>query len=62
MRFLTDPAVDLTYNDVFLVPSHSDVASRMDVDIAPDDGTGATIPLVSANTVSYTHLTLPTKA
>lgn len=44
MRFLTDPAVDLTYNDVFLVPSHSDVASRMDVDIAPDDGTGATIP------------------
>ena len=55
MRFLTDPAVDLTYNDVFLVPSHSDVASRMDVDIAPDDGTGATIP-----PVSYTHLTLPT--
>ena len=54
MRFLTDPAVDLTYNDVFLVPSHSDVASRMDVDIAPDDGTGATIPLVSANMTAVT--------
>jgi IMP dehydrogenase len=40
---------DLTYGDVFLVPSRSDVASRFDVDLAPDDGTGATIPVVVAN-------------
>ena len=54
MRFLTSPTVDLTYNDVFLVPSHSEVTSRLDVDIAPDDGTGATIPLVSANMTAVT--------
>ncbi|MEX3566887.1 IMP dehydrogenase, partial [Micrococcus endophyticus] len=54
MRFLTAPTVDLTYNDVFLVPSHSEVTSRLDVDIAPDDGTGGTIPLVSANMTAVT--------
>ena len=54
MRFLTPPSVDLTYNDVFLVPSRSDVASRMDVDIAPDDATGGSIPLVSANMTADT--------
>lgn len=54
MRFLTPPTVDLTYNDVFLVPSRSDVTSRMDVDIAPDDGTGGSIPLVSANMTAVT--------
>ena len=54
MRFLTPPSVDLTYNDVFLVPSRSDVASRMDVDIAPDDATGGSIPLVSANMTAVT--------
>ncbi|WP_288817897.1 GuaB1 family IMP dehydrogenase-related protein [uncultured Micrococcus sp.] len=49
MRFLTQPVGDLTYADVFLVPSHSTVSSRMDVDIRPDDGTGGAIPLVAAN-------------
>ena len=54
MRFLTAPATDLTYSDVFLVPSHSEVTSRMDVDISSDDGTGTTIPLVSANMTAVT--------
>ncbi|MGH3438857.1 MAG: GuaB1 family IMP dehydrogenase-related protein [Sciscionella sp.] len=51
MQFLNGhtPANDLTYNDVFLVPRRSDVASRFDVDLAPADGTGATIPIVVAN-------------
>jgi len=48
------PAVDLTYSDVFLVPRRSDVTSRLDVDLSPGDGTGATIPLVSANMNSVT--------
>ena len=38
-----------TYDDVFMVPRHSDVASRYDVDLSTADGTGATIPLVVAN-------------
>lgn len=55
MRFYeTSPTHDLTYSDVFLVPSRSGVASRLDVSLAPDDGTGATIPLVSANMNSVT--------
>jgi IMP dehydrogenase len=45
----TAPELDLTYNDVFMVPRHSDVASRHDVDLSTDDGTGTTIPLVVAN-------------
>ncbi|MEN0128760.1 MAG: GuaB1 family IMP dehydrogenase-related protein [Brevundimonas sp.] len=40
---------DLTYGDVFLVPSRSEVASRFDVDLTAPDGTGTTIPLVVAN-------------
>ena len=48
------PQVDLTYSDVFLVPRRSAKASRLDVDLAPGDGTGATIPLVSANMNSVT--------
>jgi IMP dehydrogenase len=51
VRFL-DPDVprhDLTYSDVFLVPSRSSVASRLDVDLAARDRTGTTIPLVVAN-------------
>ncbi|GAA3205860.1 GuaB1 family IMP dehydrogenase-related protein [Microbacterium terregens] len=48
------PEVDLTYSDVFLVPRHSSVTSRLDVDLAPGDGTNATIPLVSANMNSVT--------
>ena len=51
MKFLNGQAHsnDLTYDDVFLVPSRSDVVSRFDVDLASDDGTGTTIPLVVAN-------------
>jgi IMP dehydrogenase len=40
---------DLTYDDVFLVPSRSDVSSRHDVDLSSLDGTGTTIPIVVAN-------------
>ena len=51
MHFLGDraPAHDLTYEDVFMVPRYSDVASRYDVDLSTGDGTGATLPLVVAN-------------
>jgi IMP dehydrogenase len=51
VRFLgeTVPEQDLTYNDVFMVPGRSAVASRLDVDLATSDGSGATIPLVAAN-------------
>ena len=51
MRFLDDvrPAHDLTYDDVFMVPGHSAVASRYDVDLSTSDGTGATVPVVVAN-------------
>ncbi|MBD8869471.1 GuaB1 family IMP dehydrogenase-related protein [Nocardioides donggukensis] len=51
MRYLDDaaPPHDLTYDDVFMVPRHSAVASRYDVELATDDGTGATLPLVVAN-------------
>ncbi|WP_237223436.1 GuaB1 family IMP dehydrogenase-related protein [Rothia nasimurium] len=51
MRFLNDmtPTTDLTYNDVFMVPSRSAVGSRMGVDLSTADGTGTTIPLVVAN-------------
>jgi IMP dehydrogenase len=50
----TTPRHDLTYSDVFLVPRHSDVGSRLSVSLAPKDGTGATIPIVSANMNSVT--------
>ncbi|WP_154794328.1 GuaB1 family IMP dehydrogenase-related protein [Occultella kanbiaonis] len=51
MRFLPGHTIthDLTYGDVFLAPSYSDVASRFDVDLASSDGTGTTIPVVVAN-------------
>ena len=50
MQFLNEtPGYDLTYNDVFMVPRRSDVASRYDVDLSTADGTGTTIPLVVAN-------------
>lgn len=55
MRYYeTTPTHDLTYSDVFLVPSRSGVTSRLDVSLAPGDGTGATIPIVSANMNSVT--------
>jgi IMP dehydrogenase len=51
MRFLDGdrPAYDLTYNDVFIVPNRSEVASRFDVDLSTTDGSGTTIPVVVAN-------------
>ncbi|WP_457033312.1 GuaB1 family IMP dehydrogenase-related protein [Kitasatospora sp. P5_F3] len=51
MRFLNDmsPAYDLTYDDVFMVPSRSAVGSRQGVDLSSNDGSGTTIPLVVAN-------------
>ncbi|GGM23560.1 inosine 5-monophosphate dehydrogenase [Promicromonospora citrea] len=51
VRFLPgqSPTTDLTYGDVFLVPSRSDVTSRFDVDLSSDDGTGTTVPVVVAN-------------
>ncbi|RFA13964.1 inosine 5-monophosphate dehydrogenase [Subtercola boreus] len=55
MEFLTAHSqTDLTYSDVFLVPSRSNVGSRLDVSLAPGDGTGATIPIVAANMNSVT--------
>ena len=44
-----EPAHDLTYNDVFMVPSLSSVGSRFAVDLTTPDGIGTTIPLVVAN-------------
>ena len=51
MRFLDGhrPSHDLTYDDVFIVPNRSGVASRFDVDLSTRDGTGTTIPVVVAN-------------
>lgn len=56
MRFLDDrhPGTDLTYSDVFLVPSRSAVPSRLDVDLSTQDGTGTTIPLVVSNMTAVT--------
>ncbi|NYF97981.1 GuaB1 family IMP dehydrogenase-related protein [Janibacter cremeus] len=51
MEFLNglQPQFDLTYDDVFMVPRHSEVASRHGVDLRTSDGTGTTMPLVVAN-------------
>jgi IMP dehydrogenase len=51
VQFLTSHVngVELTYNDVFMVPRHSDVTSRDDVDLSTSDGIGTTIPVVVAN-------------
>ena len=44
MQFLNGllPQFDLTYDDVFMVPSRSDVTSRLDVDLSTPDGSGTT--------------------
>jgi IMP dehydrogenase len=54
VRFLDgqEPNHDLTYDDVFLVPGRSSVASRSDVDLTTADGSGATVPVVAANMTS----------
>src|SRR5215207_3579955 len=51
MRFLGDrrPDHDLTYADVFMVPGHSTVGSRLEVDLTTPDRVGTTIPVVVAN-------------
>jgi IMP dehydrogenase len=53
VRFLTNPQVnqsfDLTYDDVFMVPSRSGISSRMEVDLTPNDGIGNSLPIVVAN-------------
>ena len=50
MRLLhPDPGFDLTYDDVFMVPSVSDVRSRLDVDLTTPDGIGTSLPVVVAN-------------
>jgi IMP dehydrogenase len=50
MRFLQQtPAHDLTYSDVFMVPSMSNVASRLDVDLSTADQIGTNIPIVVSN-------------
>ncbi|WEV77650.1 GuaB1 family IMP dehydrogenase-related protein [Janibacter cremeus] len=51
MEFLNglQPQFDLTYDDVFMVPRRSEVASRHGVDLRTSDGTGTTMPLVVAN-------------
>src|SRR5512132_4572100 len=40
------PTHDLTYDDVFMVPSRSSVSSRLDVDLGSGDRAGTTIPVV----------------
>ena len=49
VRFLNEPTYDLTYDDCFMVPSHSNLSSRLEVDLDSHDETGTTIPLVVAN-------------
>lgn len=54
MRFLhpAASAAESTYEDVFMVPRRSGIASRLDVDLATADGSGTTIPIVVANMTS----------
>ena len=55
MRFFGEPpAPDLTYSDVFLMPQHSAVGSRLAAELAVDDPTGLRIPIVAANMTSVT--------
>jgi len=49
VRFINNPTHDLTYDDVFMVPSYSQLSSRMDVDLTAADKSGTTIPLIVAN-------------
>lgn len=50
MRFMSGQAnYDLTYSDVFLVPTLSGVTSRMQVDLTTPDDIGTSIPVVVSN-------------
>jgi len=44
-----EPGHDLTYSDVFMVPSESSVGSRFAVDLTTRDAIGTTIPIVVSN-------------
>ena len=43
------PSTELTYDDVFMVPARSGVASRFDVDLTTPDAVGTTMPIAVAN-------------
>ncbi|HZZ83204.1 MAG TPA: GuaB1 family IMP dehydrogenase-related protein [Anaeromyxobacteraceae bacterium] len=52
MRFLhpeREEALELSLDDVFLVPGYFDGSSRLDVDLRPADFAGGAHPIVSAN-------------
>jgi IMP dehydrogenase len=51
MKFLNgrEPEHDLTYSDVFLVPTFADISSRSEVDLTTPDEIGTTMPIVVAN-------------
>ncbi len=52
MRFLhpeRDEALELSLDDVFLVPGYFDGSSRLDVDLTPVDFAGGSHPIVSSN-------------
>ena len=59
MRLMHEPAVDLTYNDVFIVPGRSDVQSRMDVDLSTD--LKALHPLVAPLLSGHSDLAIGTR-
>ncbi|TLP77384.1 GuaB1 family IMP dehydrogenase-related protein [Nesterenkonia sphaerica] len=54
MQLISDPDYDLTYADVFLIPSRSAASSRFEVDLSADDGTGSSTPLIAANMTAVT--------
>ena len=60
------PDIKLDYKDVLLEPKRSDLTSRKDVAMEREftflhsQKTFHGIPIMASNTVSYTHLTLPT--
>lgn len=52
MRFLHpdhDEQLELSLEDIFIVPAHFDGGSRLDVNLAPDDFPGGSHPVVAAN-------------
>src|SRR2546430_13850400 len=52
MRFLhpeRDELLELSLDDVFLLPNYFDGASRLDVDLTPADFRGGSHPIVAAN-------------
>ena len=53
MRMLQpEPGHDLTYSDVFMVPSLSSVRSRLDVDLTTPDGVGTHLPVVDPEKIT----------